>query len=171
MATRKIKDAKDLTINELIYFKGHAKATYMSDGSTVEDVINDIKVNGSGNTDLSNYETKVESQNKLQEAKYYTDTAITNLVDSAPETLNTLNELAIAITENQSIIETLDSAITNKQDLLVDNINIKTVNGTSILGSGDITIESGSEQIQSDWNETDTTSKAYIANKPNIYVD
>ena len=39
MATRKIKDAKDLGLNELIYFKGHAKATYMSSGQTVEDAI------------------------------------------------------------------------------------------------------------------------------------
>jgi hypothetical protein len=40
MSTRKIKDAKDLSTNELIYFKGHAKATYMSDGRSVEDAIN-----------------------------------------------------------------------------------------------------------------------------------
>lgn len=40
MATRQIKDAKDLTTNELIYFKGHAQATYMSDGRTVEEAIN-----------------------------------------------------------------------------------------------------------------------------------
>ena len=40
MATRKIKDAKDINSGELIYFKGHAKATYMSDGRTVEDAIN-----------------------------------------------------------------------------------------------------------------------------------
>lgn len=46
MATRKIKDAKDLTTNELIYFKGHAKATYMSDGTTVEDAINSISNSG-----------------------------------------------------------------------------------------------------------------------------
>lgn len=39
MATRKIKDAKDLSTNELIYFKGHAQATYMSDGRTVEEAI------------------------------------------------------------------------------------------------------------------------------------
>ena len=43
MATRKIKDAKDLSTNELIYFKGHAKATYMSDSRSVEDVINSTK--------------------------------------------------------------------------------------------------------------------------------
>ena len=40
MGTRKIKDAKDLSTNELIYFKGHAQATYMSDGRTVEEAIN-----------------------------------------------------------------------------------------------------------------------------------
>ena len=39
MTTRKIKDAKDLSTNELIYFKGHAQATYMSDGRTVEEAI------------------------------------------------------------------------------------------------------------------------------------
>lgn len=65
----------------------------------------------------------------------------------------------------------LDIALSKKQDTLVSGTNIKTINGTSILGSGDITIESGSEQIQADWNETDTTSKAYIANKPNIRQD
>ena len=48
MATRKIKDAKDLATNELIYFKGHAKATYMSDGRTVEDAINNIPIGGEG---------------------------------------------------------------------------------------------------------------------------
>ena len=45
MSTRKIKDAKDLSTDELIYFKGHAKATYMSDGTTVEDAINNIEEN------------------------------------------------------------------------------------------------------------------------------
>lgn len=120
MSTRKIKDAKDLRDGSLIYFKGHAKATYMSDGSTVEDVINDIKVNGSGNSDLFDYETKVESQNKLQEAKDYTDTAIANLVDSAPETLNTLNELAVAIQENEDVVDALNQSIGSKQDTITD---------------------------------------------------
>lgn len=48
MATRKIKDAKDLATDELIYFKGHAKATYMSDGRTVEDAVNQIGTGGGG---------------------------------------------------------------------------------------------------------------------------
>lgn len=49
MSTRKIKDAKDLSTNELIYFKGHAQATYMSDGRTVEEAVNSMSV-GSGSS-------------------------------------------------------------------------------------------------------------------------
>lgn len=46
--------------------------------------------------------------------------------------------------------------------------NIKTVNGNSLLGSGDVTIATGENNVQSDWNVTDTTSDAYIKNKPTI---
>lgn len=132
MSTRKIKDAKDLRDGSLIYFKGHAKATYMSDGSTVEDAIKNIN--------LSDYETKLESEAKLQEAKYYADTAIANLVDSAPETLNTLNELAVAIQENEDVVEALNQSIGSKQDKLISGTNIKTVNGQSLLDEGNIAI-------------------------------
>lgn len=40
-------------------------------------------------------------------------------------------------------VEELLDSIGNKQDNLVSGENIKTVNGVSILGSGDIKIESG----------------------------
>ena len=46
MATRKVKDLKDLDTGELIYARGHAKATYMSNGMSVEDAINSITTNG-----------------------------------------------------------------------------------------------------------------------------
>lgn len=62
MSTRKIKDAKDLSTNELIYFKGHAQATYMSDGRTVEEAVSSMS-GGSGeggSIDTSNFATKTE---------------------------------------------------------------------------------------------------------------
>lgn len=63
MSTRKIKDAKDLSTNELIYFKGHAQATYMSDGRTVEEAI--TSSTGSGESiDTSNFATKAELTQK-----------------------------------------------------------------------------------------------------------
>ena len=48
--------------------------------------------------------------------KTYVDEQIANLVDSAPDTMNTLGELAIALKENQDVIAVLDQAITNKVD-------------------------------------------------------
>ena len=59
-------------------------------------------------------------------------------------------------------------AIKNKQDKLVSGTNIKTINGNDLLGSGNIEIGSGGTQVQSDWNESDSSSMAYILNKPTI---
>ena len=44
MSTRQIKDAVNHSTGELVYFKSHAKATFMSDGKTVEDAINNIEI-------------------------------------------------------------------------------------------------------------------------------
>lgn len=71
---------------------------------------------GNGNVITDIYETKSDASAKLEEAKSYTDTAITNLVNSAPETLDTIGELATAFEENADIVEALNAAITNKAD-------------------------------------------------------
>ena len=65
MSIRKVKDAKDLATNELIYFKGHAKATYMSDGDTVENAIKNLEAGG--NVDLSGYATNDYVNSKLED--------------------------------------------------------------------------------------------------------
>lgn len=48
--------------------------------------------------------------------KAYVDTKITDLVNSAPDTLDTLGELAAALTENQEVVDVLDASIANKQN-------------------------------------------------------
>lgn len=54
-----------------------------------------------------------------------------------------------------------------KQDALVSGTNIKTINGKSLLGEGNIEIQGGAgEQQQADWNQTETTAVDYIKNKP-----
>lgn len=60
-----------------------------------------------------------------------------------------------------------ESELANKQDTLVSGTNIKTINNESLLGSGNIHIE-GTEQLQADWTQTDTSAKDYIKNKPTI---
>ena len=39
---RKIKDAVDLSTDEKIYFRGHAKVTYLSDGRNIEDAMSNL---------------------------------------------------------------------------------------------------------------------------------
>ena len=42
---------------------------------------------------------------------------------------------------------------------------IKTINNNSIVGSGNLSIQ---ENVQSDWDESDSTAQSYIQNKPNV---
>ena len=58
--------------------------------------------------------------------------------------------------------------LSSKQETLVSGVNIKYINGSSILGNGDLTIATGENNVQANWNETNTSSDAYIQNKPSI---
>lgn len=53
------------------------------------------------------------------ELQGYTDGKITALVNGAPATLDTLKELADAMANNDSVVESINSAITNKADASV----------------------------------------------------
>ena len=48
--------------------------------------------------------------------KAYVDAKIADLINSAPETLDTLGELATAFQENDEVVDALNEAITNKKD-------------------------------------------------------
>lgn len=75
----------------------------------------------------STYATKSELEAKLDVETYNTDKATFALKSELPDTSN------FATTEQ----------LNGKQDVLVSGTNIKTINGNSLLGSGDITIEGG----------------------------
>ena len=81
----------------------------------------------------------------------YVDTKVADLVNSAPETLDTLGELAAALQENDEVVEVLNGAITNKADkTYVDELvaNIPTDSEVFIVDCPDGTIISHTfEQI------------------------
>jgi chemotaxis protein histidine kinase CheA len=61
----------------------------------------------------------------LASAEDYTDTAVANLVDSAPELLNTLNELAAALGDSPDTISNLTTLVGTKADsTYVDNQDV-----------------------------------------------
>lgn len=84
----------------------------------------------------------------LSDAKSYTDTKISDLVNGAPETLDTLKEIADVIEENDSIIDTLNSAIGEKADKNDLNAHIY-----------DTTVHVTSTE-KSDWNTAKTHAES-----------
>ena len=72
----------------------------------------------------------------------YTDTAVSNLVDSAPSALNTLNELAAALGDDANFSTTVTNSIATKLPLaggtltgnVIHNDNVKAIFGTSSDG-------------------------------------
>lgn len=68
------------------------------------------------------------------------NTAVANLIDSAPATLDTLNELAASLGDDADFAGTMTTALAGKQETLVSGTNIKTVNGGSVLGAGNLVV-------------------------------
>lgn len=87
----------------------------------------DVPTNVSQLTNDSGYQTEAQ-----------VDAKVASLVDSAPETLDTLNELAAALGDDPNFATTVTNKIAAKQDKLVSGTNIKTINGQSLVGTGNI---------------------------------
>lgn len=67
------------------------------------------------NENMDKIDTAID--NALSDAKSYTDTEIANLVGTAPATLNTLEEVAQAIEENEDVVTALNAAIGTKANI------------------------------------------------------
>lgn len=81
------------------------------------EVIDSNSINETVSTSKAVFDYVTISNNTvLVSANSYTDTAIANLVGTAPDTLDTLEELAAAVQNNETVVEALDGAITNKAD-------------------------------------------------------
>ena len=103
---------------------------------------------------------------KLSSSTSSTSTSLAatpSAVKSAYDLANTANEQA---TTNATNIGTINTALDGKQATLVSGTNIKTINGQSLLGSGNITIESGGSSS----TEEEFSSKVTFNETPgNIY--
>lgn len=73
-------------------------------------------------------EAKLYTDSVLKAAKSYTDTEIADLINSAPATLDTLGEIAIAMDENADVVEALDNAVGSKASKDELNTHVNDVN-------------------------------------------
>lgn len=76
--------------------------------------VTETELSNKGYDTIANVNSKLESN--LNDAVDYTDEKIANLIGAAPETLNTLEELSIAIKNNDTVVDALNSAIGSKAD-------------------------------------------------------
>lgn len=76
--------------------------------------VTETELSNKGYDTIDNVNSKLESN--LNDAADYTDEKIANLIGAAPETLNTLEELSIAIKNNDTVVDALNSAIGSKAD-------------------------------------------------------
>lgn len=120
-----VTDEKDSIIAEINRIINEINFNFdnidLSDYDTKEEVRNLIKDFITNNTnELENYYTKKQIEASLATnadlSKKYTDERVAELIDSAPETLDTFKEIADAFKEDQEVLDALNSAIGNKVD-------------------------------------------------------
>ena len=101
-------DGKITTLNNAISGKAPSTHTHDDRYFTETEINGKIEdINESISSNVSTLEGKIATAKSgaISESKSYTDTAISKLVDSAPEAMNTLNELAKAIGDHQTEYE------------------------------------------------------------------
>lgn len=117
--------------------------------------------------DKTSVYTKAEADEKFATKQDLNSKADFSTVDylsaDVQNNTNNINYLITQDSEHSQQISNLNTEIGNKQDNLVSGTNIKTVNGQSILGEGNIEI-SGGETITVD-TELSETSENPVQNK------
>jgi len=96
------------------------KVMFVGDGSNV---ITDLSGNTTaGVTGKGFFASDMDSATAVAVSNAYTDTAISNLIDSAPGVLDTLNELAAALGDDPSFATTITNSINTVQSNLTAEI-------------------------------------------------
>jgi hypothetical protein len=88
-----------------------------NDGVATLDGTGNVPTSQLGNVDFTGYATEAYADQAEADAKSYTDTAIGNLIDSAPGTLDTLNELAAALGDDANFASTITTSLAGKSDV------------------------------------------------------
>lgn len=97
--SRIVKDIKDTATGELIYLKGHAGATYMNDGSTVEDNIN-VLLTTNKNSSVPKVNASATTMTIMPNTFYVWGSVSTLDITLGPETDGVLNEYMFQFTSS-----------------------------------------------------------------------
>lgn len=142
----------------------YVKALDIEQITTYQGLSNKPKINGVElDGDISLDELNVASKNDLNKV-------ISDLEDVASD-IPTSENIQDKIDDSLKNYATKDE-VNNKQDKLISGDNIKTINGKSILGEGNITIqgEGGNIDLSEYITKTELDKKGYLTSIPSEYI-
>ena len=116
------------------------------DVAALNTTVGNLGISGGAIASSTTATTQSASDNSTKVATTaYTDTAISNLVDSSPAALNTLNELAAAINDDASFSTTITNSIATKMPL-----SGGTFTGSIIVGNGGTSVSDAGLVVSAD---------------------
>lgn len=110
LATKTELSAKQDIISDLATIRSGASKGATALQSVPSEYVTETELTAKG------YATTAQVSSAQTAAQNYTDTKIAALVNGAPETLDTLDEIAGALKDNANIVDVLNGSIANKQD-------------------------------------------------------
>lgn len=139
---KKVSDLIDSAPETLDTLRELADALQDSDSAFNKALANKVdKVSGKG---LSTNDYTSAEKNKLASLQNYDDAQVKKLISQKQDIITDLASIREGAAKGATALQSHQD-ISGKQDKLVSGQNIKTINGQSILGDGDITIEVGKD--------------------------
>ena len=112
---------------------------------------------------ISNIITYSTDKASIATYRYYWGSESSNVYQNWSINAATTSQAGLMSASDKSKLDGID--LSTKQDTLVSGTNIKTINGTSLLGSGDITIEGGSGNVDLSDYYTKSETNALVSPK------
>lgn len=132
----------------------------------------DVRAHFSAGTGITITDGEVAVDTSSIATQSYVSTAISNLVDSSPSTLDTLNELAAALGDDANFSTTVSTALGNRLRIDVDNQSLTSTQKSNVLANIGITasvdeinyIDGVTSSVQTQLNaKANTSSLATVA--------
>ena len=150
------------------YLTEHQDISHKLDSSIAEATY--LKINNASAT----YETKTDATQKLKDAKAYSDKLIVDIIDGAPEKLNTFKELADYVASDETATNAMLESINenkNKIQEIDDSLSAVATSGsyTDLVNTPDLTVFATQTQIPTKVSQLTNDSK-YLTSIPAEYI-
>ena len=136
----------------------------------IDNAVEDVAIDTNGlatKEELNSKQDKIDDLDAIRSGATKGATALQSYTEKYTGTITgiTMNGVSKGTSGvvNLGTVITAHQDISSKQDKLISGTNIRTINGQSILGSGDITIEGGGGGGSSSGDSSDSDAEAVIA--------